>query len=141
MKTEGLILLGIAAFFFAITGIYWFTSYEETGTVLLLFTTGLGLIPGVWLVVRSRHRPPRLEDQDDAAMAEGAGSIGSFPESSVWPLVFALGLALSGVGFVYGAWFALIGAPLAFAALVGSIMEGRRGAEPEEGVEEGFESH
>lgn len=127
MKTEGAIFVGIAAFFTVIAAIYWFTSYEVAGSVLLLLTAGLGAIPGAWLIFRARGLQPRLEDQDDADPAAGAGPIGAFPESSVWPLVFALGLALAGVGFVFGVWFALPGLPLAIAGVVGGIAEGRRG--------------
>jgi hypothetical protein len=127
VKTEGAIFIGVAAFFTVIAAIYWFTSYEPAGSVLLLLTAGLGAIPGAWLIFRSRGLPPRLEDQEDADPAAGAGPMGTFPESSVWPFVFALGLAFAGVGFVFGVWFALPGLPLAIAGIVGGIAEGRRG--------------
>ncbi|MDQ6928258.1 MAG: cytochrome c oxidase subunit 4 [Actinomycetota bacterium] len=127
MKTEGAIFVGIASFFTVVAAIYWFTSYEPAGSVLLLLTAGLGAIPGAWLILAARRTPPRLEDQEDADPADGAGPVGTFPESSVWPLVFALGLALAGVGFVFGIWFALPGLPLAVAGIVGGIAEGRRG--------------
>ncbi|HUQ63076.1 MAG TPA: cytochrome c oxidase subunit 4 [Acidimicrobiales bacterium] len=132
MKTEGAIFVGIATFFTVIAAIYWFTSYEEAGSVLLLLAAGLGAIPGAWLIWGSRRTPPRLEDQEDADAAAGKGPVGTFPESSVWPFVFAIGLALAGVGFVFGVWFALPGLPLAVAGIVGAIAEGRRGVDPRE---------
>ena len=137
MKTEGAIFVGIASFFTVIAAIYWFTSYEVAGSVLLLLTAGLGAIPGAWLVFRSRKLPPRLEDQEDGDAAAGAGPVGTFPESSVWPFVFALGLALAGVGFVFGVWFALPGLPLAIAGVAGGIAEGRRGVDRREEEAEG----
>jgi hypothetical protein len=124
-----------------IAGVYWFTSYEEAGTVLLLLTAGLGAIPGAWLIWGARRTPPRLEDQEDAEASAGAGVVGTFPESSVWPLVFAIGISLAGVGFVFGVWFALPGLPLAVAAVAGGIAEGRRGVDPEEAGEEGSDSY
>lgn len=133
MKTEGAVLVGIGTFFAVIAAIYWFTSYEDAGSVLLLLAAGLGAIPGAWLMLISRRSPPRLEDQDDADVTAGAGAVGTFPESSMWPLVFALGLALAGVGFVFGVWFALPGLPLAIAGLVGGIAEGRRGSDNGDG--------
>jgi hypothetical protein len=133
VRTEGAVLAGVGTFFAVIAAIYWFTSYEEAGSVLLLLAAGLGAIPGAWLLLTSRHLAPRLEDQDDADAAAGAGPVGAFPESSVWPLVFALGLALAGVGFVFGVWFALPGLPLAVAGLAGAIAEGRRGPDHRDG--------
>jgi hypothetical protein len=130
MKTEGKVLAGVAAFFFVIANIYWFTSYEDAGSVLLITTVGLGVIPGAWLIWISRRHPPRLEDRDNATIAEGAGRIGSFPESSVWPLGFAGGLCLGALGLVFGWWLALPGVVLLPLSLIGAILEGRRGTEP-----------
>ncbi|MDQ4133308.1 MAG: cytochrome c oxidase subunit 4 [Actinomycetota bacterium] len=141
MKTEGAIFIGIAAFFIVITGLYWFTSYEDAGTVLLFLAAGLGAIPGAWLILESRKMPPRLEDREDAEIEEGAGVVGTFPETSVWPFVFALALALAGVGLVFGVWFALPAVPLAVAALLGAILEGRRGVDEQETQEEGSDSY
>jgi hypothetical protein len=140
VKTEGAIFVGIAAFFTVIAAVYWFTSYEEAGSVLLLLAAGLGAIPGAWLILVSRRTPPRLEDQEDADAAAGAGPVGTFPESSVWPLVFALGIALAGVGFVFGVWFALPGLPLALAGVAGAIAEGRRGVDAREQEADGSDS-
>ena len=130
MKTEGTIFVGIAAFFAVITTVYWFMSYEDAGSVLLLTTTGLGIIPGVWLIWISRKHAPRLEDRDDASIEEGAGRVGAFPESSVWPLGFAGGLCLGGLGLVFGWWMALPGLVLIPLSMIGAILEGRRGTEP-----------
>lgn len=130
MKTEGTILAGVATFFFVIATVYWFTSYEDAGSVLLITTTGLGVIPGAWLIWISRRHPPRLEDRTDATIAEGAGRIGSFPESSVWPLGFAGGLCLLALGLVYGVWMALPGLLIILISVIGAVLEGRRGTEP-----------
>jgi hypothetical protein len=132
VRTEGTIFVGVAVFFLVVTGIYWFTSYEDTGTVLLLLTAGLGAIPGAWLLYKSRKIPTRLEDQEEANPEEGAGVVGSFPETSVWPLVLALGVAVAGVGLVFGAWLVLPGIPLVLVALIGGILEGRRGVDERE---------
>lgn len=141
MKTEGAIFVGVAVFFLVVTGVYWFTSYETTGTVLLLLTAGLGAIPGAYLVWASRRMEPRLEDQEEADASRGAGVVGTFPESSVWPLVFAIGIGLAGVGFVFGVWFALPGLALALASIVGGIAEGRRGVDQREARQEGSDSY
>lgn len=129
MKTEGAIFVGISTFFLVIATIYWFLSYEYAGSVLLLTTVGLGVIPGSWLIWVSRRHPPRLEDRDDAEIAEGAGRIGSFPESSIWPLGFAGGLCLGALGLVFGWWMALPAILLIPISMAGAILEGRRGME------------
>ncbi|MDQ6797557.1 MAG: cytochrome c oxidase subunit 4 [Actinomycetota bacterium] len=130
MKTEGSIFVGLGVFFGVITTIYWFTSYEDAGSTLLLTTIGLGAIPGAWLIWISRRHPPRLEDRYDASIEEGAGRIGSFPESSVWPLGFAGGLSLVALGLVFGIWLALPGLLVMLISMIGAILEGRRGTEP-----------
>ncbi len=129
MKLEGVVFVITAAFFLLIAVIYWFVSYEPAGTVLLFTTVGLGAIPGAYLVWKARGHPPRLEDRTDATIAEGAGRIGSFPESSVWPLGLAGGLSLIGLAFVFGIWLALPGGVLVLVAIIGAIQEGRRGVE------------
>ncbi len=130
MKTEGSIFAGLGVFFVVITTIYWFTSYEDAGSTLLLTTVGLGAIPGAWLIWISRRHPPRLEDRYDASIEEGAGRIGSFPESSVWPLGFAGGLSLVALGLVFGIWLALPGLLVMLISMIGAVLEGRRGNEP-----------
>ncbi len=126
MKTEGNIFAGLAVFFLVIATIYWFTSYEDAGSVLLLTTAFLGTIPGAYLILTSRKHPPRPEDQADADIADGAGRVGSFPEYSVWPLVLALGLAIAAVGLVFGIWMAFPGFILVAIGVPGAILEGRR---------------
>jgi len=131
VKLEGVVFLVIAGFFLLIATVYWFVSYEPAGTIMLFMTSGLGALPGAYLVWKARNHPPRLEDRTDATIAEGAGRIGSFPESSVWPLALAAGLSLVGLGFVFGIWMALPGGVLVLVAIIGAIQEGRRGPEPE----------
>ena len=130
MKLEGVIFVVVAAFFLVITAVYWFVSYEPAGTVMLFLTSGLGGLPGLYLIWKARKTPPRVEDRADADIAEGAGRIGSFPEASVWPLCFAGGLSLIGVALVFGIWLGLPGVFLVLVAMIGAIQEGRRGPEP-----------
>jgi uncharacterized membrane protein len=135
MKTEGSIFAGLAVFFLVIATIYWFTSYEDAGSVLLLSTSILGVIPGAYLILTSRRHPPRPEDKAEASVADGAGRVGSFPEYSVWPVVLGLGLAIAAVGLVFGIWASLPGLILVVVGVPGAILEGRRGIE--EGHPEG----
>jgi cytochrome c oxidase subunit IV len=125
MKEQGLVFVATAAFLVTIGLIYWFTSYEPSGTVLLLLCVGLGVIPGTYLLQRSRRAPALPEDRPDASPDELAGRIGSFPESSVWPFVLAIGAAITGVGLVFGIWATVPGVVVLGVAFVGASLESR----------------
>ncbi|MGH9164963.1 MAG: aa3-type cytochrome oxidase subunit IV [Acidimicrobiales bacterium] len=126
MRIEGRIFAGTATFFALITAVYWFTSYERTGAILLLLTAGLGLLPGAWLLWWSRRMAPRPEDRGDAAMADGSGDVGSFPSSSGWPVVLAAGAVLAANGLAFGIWPAIPGAVLLAVAATGATLASRR---------------
>ena len=116
---------GVAAFFAVLSAIYWFTSYEEAGSVMLLFAVGLGLMPGVWLLWWSRRMSPRPEDRD-ARQSEGAGPVGRFPGPTVWPVTLAGGAVLAANGIAFGIWPAVPGFVLIVLAAGGAIVSGRR---------------
>ncbi len=46
MRIEGLLLIGVAIFFGVVGLVYWFTSYEDAGFLMLIGTVLLGLLPG-----------------------------------------------------------------------------------------------
>ncbi len=127
MKIEGYIMLAVAAFFGAVLALYWFTSYEDAGALMLLATAALGSLIGGYLYWWSRRMVPRPEDRPDANMADGAGNVGSFPDTSIWPFTLGIGLAGVGLGWVFGAWLAVMGGGMVLAAFVGVIVESRRG--------------
>lgn len=127
MRTEARVMIGVGIFFAVILAVYWFTSYEPSGTVMLFFTIVLGLLPGTYLLWWSRRMRPRPEDRDDATMEEGSGAVGSFPEQSIWPLTLAAGCALCALSLVFGLWFAIMGGAMAFSAAAGYTLESRRG--------------
>ncbi|MGI0156399.1 MAG: aa3-type cytochrome oxidase subunit IV [Thermoplasmata archaeon] len=127
MKIEGRLFSGVAVFFFVVLLVYWYWSKEQSGTVMLLGTVLLGVLPGSYLLWWSRHMRPRPEDREDARIDEGAGYIGSFPDSSIWPFIIGLSMAMIGLAFVFGVWTAIIGGVLATGAVIGVVLESRRG--------------
>ena len=127
MRVEALFLLGIALFFGLVGVIYWFWGYEQGGTMMLIGTTALGLLPGSYYFWWSRRMKPRPEDRTDASIEEGAGVIGSFPDSSVWPFVLGMGLFLLMLSIVFGLWLMPPGFALVISAAVGVTVESRRG--------------
>ncbi|HEV2361641.1 MAG TPA: cytochrome c oxidase subunit 4 [Acidimicrobiales bacterium] len=137
MRTESIVLLVIAAFFALAAGIYWFWGFgllgansglhEQSGTAMLIASALLGLLPGGYYFWWSKRMPPRPEDRKDATMEDGAGVIGSFPSSSVWPFVLGLAAALVGLALVFGFWTAIVGFFVGISAVIGIIVESRRG--------------
>ena len=127
MKVEAYVLLFVGAFFAVVCTVYWFWSYETSGTLMLLGTCLLGFLPGGYYYWWSRRMKPRASDDAHASLEEGAGVVGAFPSSSVWPFVLGIGAASVGLALVFGPWTAVIGFVLAGAAVIGVIRESRRG--------------
>lgn len=125
MKVESLFYLGVTGFFVVIGAIYWFTSYEDAGTTMLVASALLGLLAGGYLFLQSRKYPPRPEDRPDATLAEGAGPVDEFPAPSIWPFVFAFGAVVFATGFVFGIWVVLGGAAVLGLGVVGMIRQSR----------------
>jgi hypothetical protein len=127
MKFEAqfLIFLGV---FGAITAIvYGFWSHELAGTVMLCGFSLLGLFPGSYYLWWHRRMGMRAEDNPNAELTDGAGVVGVFPSSSIWPFVFGLGCALVAIALVFGFWTALPGFFLVIAAVFGVTSESRHG--------------
>ena len=83
--------------------VYWFTSYEDAGSVLLLLAAVLGLWFGAFLWLQQR-RPTPAADAD----VEGPDAV-YLPHASVWPLVIGLGAASIANGLVLGTWVVVPG--------------------------------
>jgi hypothetical protein len=126
MRVEALFLLFLGAFFGVVGLVYWFWSYEDGGGVMLLGATLLGFLPGSYYFFWHRRMGNRLEDRD-AEIAEGAGEIDSFPNSSIWPFVMGMGAFTTVLGLVFGIWLLFLGIPLILTALTGVTAESRRG--------------
>ena len=70
----------------------------------------MGVIAGGAILLLSRGAPARPEDDPDATLAEGAGTVDVFPTQSIWPFAVGLSAAVAASGFAFGAWLVLIGA-------------------------------
>ena len=127
MKNESYVLLFVGFFFGCVGLAYWFLSYEDAGSVMPFGTFLLGTLPGFYYLWWARRMKPRPEDDPNASVEDGAGVIGAFPGSSIWPFVLGFGATFVGLALVFGAWTLGVGLFLAVAALVGVIYESRRG--------------
>jgi hypothetical protein len=140
MKVEAKLLIGVGAFFSITDILYWFWGYhylsgngatgpEQSGTVMLIGTVLLGLLPGSYYFWWSRHMKPRPEDRTDATIEEGSGVIGSFPSSSIWPFVLGMGAFGICLAAVFGTWLLVPAFSLVFSAAIGYTAESRRGGQ------------
>jgi hypothetical protein len=127
MRVEAIILLFLGVFFGIVGIVYWFWSYEDAGTAMLVGTCTLGFLPGSYYFYWHRRMGARVEDREDASIAEGAGEINSFPGTSIWPFVMGMGAFLTVVSLVFGIWLIFPGISLILTALVGVTAESRRG--------------
>jgi hypothetical protein len=127
MRVEAIILLFLGVFFGIVGIVYWFWSYEQAGTAMLVGTSLLGFLPGGYYFFWHRRMGQRVEDRDDATIEEGAGDINSFPSTSIWPFVLGMGAFLTLLSLVFGIWLIFPGISLILTALVGVTAESRRG--------------
>ncbi|MCW2892289.1 MAG: hypothetical protein QOG28_3927 [Trebonia sp.] len=127
MKVEGWLFLGCGVFLAGGDVIYWYTSYEPTGTTALALAVALCLLIGFYLLFTGRRLPMRPEDDNEGEIAAGTGEIGFFSPHSWWPLWVALAAAVTAVGLAVGWWLVLIGFVAMMFATYGFVFEYYRG--------------
>jgi hypothetical protein len=123
MNTSSALFGGGAVFFAVVAAIYWFTSYEEAGAIMLALSVGALALIAVYLHIQSRRVGIQPEDRPDAQSIDATGDIGYFPSSSIWPFVMAIGVTVVANAFVFGVWLAILGGLLFLTAVVGYAME------------------
>jgi hypothetical protein len=123
MKVEGGLFMFVFVFLGTCDAVYWFTSYDPTGTTALALAAGLGFIIGTYCLATGRRIDPRPEDSSEGEMAEGAGEVGFFSPYSWWPMTLGLAVALLGVGWIYGWWLFIIGVACVVLAVGGLLFE------------------
>ena len=69
----------------------------------------------------------RPEDDPNATQASGAGVVGAFPGTSIWPFTLGMGAFFTVLALVFGIWLLVPGLFLVTWALFGGTAEGRRG--------------
>jgi len=94
---------------------------------MLMGTAILGLLPGGYYLWWSRRMRPLEGDLPDATISDGAGVIDSFPGSSIWPFLIGMAALFAVLTFIFGLWLAPIAAALGLSAIIGGVIESRRG--------------
>lgn len=133
MKTEGAIYIPLLVFFAIATVAYAIFGkvdgkIELAGTTALTLTFFMTLMIWANFVIHGRTLDPRPEDDLDGEVADGAGELGFFPPSSIWPFWCALCAGLIFLGLVLGWWILLIGVGVGIWATSGWCYQYYRGA-------------
>jgi hypothetical protein len=128
VRTEWKIFAPIGGFFVFVAIIYgYFTKLSEPiGIVGLLLSAALCGMIATYLALISK-KIDRPEDDPNGEIAEGAGELGFFPASSIWPFWTALTMVLIVLGPVFGWWISLIGLGMGIWSLTGWVYEYYRG--------------
>ena len=127
MKVEAKMLLGLGLFFGIMCAVYWNWSLENAGGVMMFAGMLLCFLPGSYYYFWSRRMKARPEDDPNATQQSGAGVVGTFPGTSIWPFTLGMGAFFVVLALVFGIWFLVPGLGLAVWALLGGTAEGRRG--------------
>ncbi|MBU6494855.1 MAG: cytochrome c oxidase subunit 4 [Acidobacteria bacterium] len=129
MKVEAKMLLALGTFFGIMCAVYWNWSLENAGGVMMFAGMLLCFLPGLYYYWWSRRMPTRPEDNPQATREEGAGVVGAFPGTSIWPFVLGMGAFTIVLSLVFGIWLLVPGLGLAAWAFLGGTSEGRRGGQ------------
>src|SRR6266851_1567762 len=76
MKVEGWLFLGCGVFFAGSDIVYWYVSYDPTGTTALALAVALCLLTGFYLLFSGRRLPMRPEDDNEGDIVQGTGAVG-----------------------------------------------------------------
>jgi hypothetical protein len=127
MKVEGWLFLGCGVFLAGSDIVYWYVSYDPTGTTALALAVALCLLAGFYLLFTGRRLPRRPEDDNAGEIASGTGEVGFFSPHSWWPLFVGLAAAVTALGAAIGWWMVLIGFVALLLTSVGFVFEYYRG--------------
>jgi hypothetical protein len=73
--------------------------------------------------VHYRRHGQRPQDRRDADVADASGPVEFFPPKSPWPIITALGFAITATGVIYGLWLFLIGFGVLARGVVGMVFQ------------------
>jgi uncharacterized membrane protein YfcA len=113
------VFVAVGVFMAMLAAVYWFTSYEDAGTAMLVLASVLALWCGAYLWLQQR---PRTGEPASPTATPSA----YLPHSSVWPFAIGLGAATVLNGLVLGIWVIVPGAALMALGIGGFVRQTRR---------------
>jgi len=134
MKTNIVVLLVLAFYFFAVATMYtvWSLidgqSVEWAGTLAIGLSGVLTVFIAFFLQIQFKNQGGELpEDRLDADIDDGDPELGFYSPWSWWPIILAAGAAIALLASAVGIWIAFYAVPLVLIALVGWTYEYYRG--------------
>lgn len=118
MKVTSRTYLVLAAAVALIAAVYWFTSYENAGTVMLVLAACLALVIGVYLALTARRAA--------ALGTEEADRDPYLPHASTWPFFVGVAALVTVNGLAIGLWALVPGLIGLAVALTGYATQSRR---------------
>lgn len=116
MKVESRLFLFLVIFFGVVSLGYAGVTYlldghvEVIGTTVFLLTFLMAAMISAYLHLVGRGIDLRPEDNKDGEIIDGAGTLGFFPPSSIWPFWAAVVTSVMLLGPVFGWWITVLGA-------------------------------
>ncbi|MFG3497784.1 cytochrome c oxidase subunit 4 [Streptomyces sp. NPDC047928] len=123
MRTEARLFAGVALFFLVTDTAYIWFAREPAGIAALTVSFLMAAVVSFFCAVNHRRRGSRPEDRGDSEIRERGGALGFFPPQSAHPPLTGLGIALLGVGTVFGLWLFLIGLGVTAAGVLGMVFQ------------------
>lgn len=129
MKVEYKLFAFLFVFFALVSVGYYLSSLavyghvEPIGETVFLLTTLMNGMITFYLFTQSRRLPARYEDDKHGEVADGAGVLGFFPPSSIWPFWCALTAMVLLMGPIFGWWITILGAVMGIWAVCGWCYE------------------
>jgi hypothetical protein len=127
VKIEGRIFAFGAAFFVALSAVYWYLSRDPIGTTALALCGGLAFLVGFYVLFTAKRVFPRPEDRADADIDEADPEYGFYSPHSWWPLAVGFATFLTVLGLIFAVWVIVLGVSVLMLALVGWMFEYYRG--------------
>jgi hypothetical protein len=113
---------GIGVFMAVIAAVYWFSSYDYAGTVMLGLAGVLAFFDAgyLWIQERSGGRPARSVESGDVTEEQ------YLPHASLWPFGIGVGAFIAFNGLVLGFAYAVPGAIVVGISVAGIVAQTRR---------------
>lgn len=128
MRTEWKLFIGLGIFMLPLGVAYWvitalYSGLEIAGSIMLIVVAIAFAFIGIYLLIQSRRLDGARPEDYDATPEDGIGSVGSFPVSSIWPLIGAIGVMVFGYGLIFGVYIAIPGLFMIVATVIGFARE------------------
>lgn len=121
MKVVGRAYLVLGGAVLLMGAVYWFTSYENAGTAMLVLAACLALSVGGYLAFTARRTTGTI-----SSGAEGGSDEPYLPHASAWPFFVGVAALVTANGLALGPWALVPGLIALGGALIGYAGQSRR---------------